>query len=134
MTVTSTVTSPSTRLSLDQVDFFQHSGYLLIKSAIPAEMVGRLRDFTQQQIDDEVGSIIWQDKDKKLPTRLSFLSERGGAYLELIRHPAILDRLESLVGPDIEFCHNRHNHLLFKHHTIKDYDFIATSKAGHDLW
>lgn len=26
----------------------------------------------------------------------------------------MLDALESLVGPDIEFCHNRHNHLLFK--------------------
>lgn len=114
MTTTTEAAPPYHRLHPSQVDFFQHNGYLLVKSGVPMEMVDRLRKFTQQQIDDEVGTIIWQDHDKKLPTRLSFLSERGGAYLELIQHPSILDPLESLVGPNIEFTHNRHNHLLFK--------------------
>ncbi|HEX6971263.1 MAG TPA: phytanoyl-CoA dioxygenase family protein [Limnochordia bacterium] len=98
----------------DQIDFFQHSGYLLVKGAIPPSLVEALRVFTQAQIDNELGTIIWHDRANKVPTRLSFLSERGGAYLDLIRHPCILDPLESLVGPNIEFCHNRHNHLLFK--------------------
>ncbi len=104
----------SAQLTTDQVDLFQHNGYLLVKRGVPMEMVEQLRSFTQQQIEAEVGVIIWQDQARKLPTRLSFLSERGGAYLDLISHPAILDRLEGLVGPNIEFCHNRHNHLLFK--------------------
>jgi hypothetical protein len=89
-------------------------GYLLVKATVPMDLVEALRAFTDRQIEEEAGTIIWQDHDRKLATRLSFLSERGGPYLELIRHPALLDRLEGLVGPDIEFCHNRHNHLLYK--------------------
>lgn len=104
----------SCHLHSDQVDFFQHNGYLIVRGGIPKELVERANEFTEQQIRDEVGTIIWQDQEKRVPARLSYLSERGGAYMELITHAAILDRLESLVGPNIEFCHNRHNHLLYK--------------------
>ena len=41
---------------------------MLVKSGVPTEMVHTLRTVTQQQIEGEVGTIIWQDRDKKLPS------------------------------------------------------------------
>jgi ectoine hydroxylase-related dioxygenase (phytanoyl-CoA dioxygenase family) len=43
--------------------------------------------------------------------RLDQLSQRNPVYRELIEHPVILDALESLLGPNIEFQIKRHNHL-----------------------
>ncbi|HET7560720.1 MAG TPA: phytanoyl-CoA dioxygenase family protein, partial [Limnochordia bacterium] len=104
----------SRRLSAEQVDNFQHNGYLVVKQAVSPEAIGALRRFTDEEIARGEGTIIWHDEAKREAARLSFLSERGGAYLDLIRSDALLDPLEDLVGPDIEFCHNRHNHLLVK--------------------
>jgi hypothetical protein len=42
--------------------------------------------------------------------RISDLASRDPALLEEFSSPAIVDPLESLLGPDIDFIRNRHNH------------------------
>ena len=42
--------------------------------------------------------------------RISDLASRDPALLEEFSSPAIVDPLESLLGPNIDFIRNRHNH------------------------
>lgn len=88
--------------------FFQLNGYLVAGGVIPSAIIDRVRSAARREIDQRVrpyrlvgGSIA----------RLDQLWDRDPVYREVIEHPPLLDCVEDLLGPNIEYLTRRHNHL-----------------------
>lgn len=91
-----------------QFSHFQQSGYLIVDGCVPPSLL------------DRVESVVWRDiEDRVLPyrsangaiTRLDQLWDRDAVFREVIEHPILLDALEVILGPHIEFLIRRHNHV-----------------------
>ena len=95
-------------LSPQQVWFFRHAGYLRVGNAIPKERLLWLREV----IDDLLrgGRAPCERSSSGRVVRISDLASRDPGLLEEFSSPAIVDPLESLLGPNIDFVRNRHNH------------------------
>jgi phytanoyl-CoA hydroxylase len=95
-------------LSQQQVWFFRHNGYLLVKGCLP-----KMRALSLQQLISELFTAPKEPFERSKSgrvVRLSNLASRDPLIWEESRSPAILDPLQSLLGPNIEFLRNRHNH------------------------
>ena len=94
--------------SPQQVWFFRHTGYILVAGGLPKQRVLRLRGL--------VDNLFQQGRDpcERSPSgkvvRVSDLASRSPALIEEFSSDVIVDPLESLLGPNIEFIRNRHNH------------------------
>jgi len=95
-------------LSPQQVWFFRHAGYLRVGNAVPKERLLWLREV----IDDLLrgGRAPCERSSSGRVVRISDLASRDPGLLEEFSSPAIVDPLESLLGPNIDFVRNRHNH------------------------
>lgn len=92
----------------EQVHLFRYNGFLKLPGQLPDEIVESLKGAVLDDIRNEVEPVV-KDREGRI-TRISFIWERGGVFRELINSPVILDSIESLLGPNIEFIRNRHNH------------------------
>ena len=104
---------PSTRSTLhpEEIDLFSHNGFIKLPTRLPMERVEALKAATLQDIRDEVEPVARRDGEAD---RISGLWGRGGVFQEIIECDEILDPLESLLGPNIEFMLNRHNHIYMR--------------------
>ena len=95
-------------LSPQQVWFFRHAGYLRVGSGVPEERLHWLR----KVIDDlfREGRDPCERSSSGRVVRISDLASRNPVLLEEFSSPPIIDLLESLLGPNIDFLRNRHNH------------------------
>src|SRR6266436_2962872 len=95
-------------LSPQQVWFFRHAGYLRVGSGVPEERLRWLR----KVIDDlfrEARDPCERSSSGRV-VRISNLASRSPVLREEFSSPPITDLLESLLGPNIDFLRNRHNH------------------------
>jgi phytanoyl-CoA hydroxylase len=95
-------------LTGEQVHFFRHSGYLKLPAGLPPATTEALLATVRTQLHAAVEPVK-RDAHGRI-VRLSRLWERGGLFQELLAGPALLDPLETLLGPNIELILNRHNH------------------------
>lgn len=95
-------------LSPAHVRLFRHNGFLKLPEALPAELVGRLAGTVLQDIRDEVEP-VQRDPDGRV-VRISNVLSRHPVFLEAAGHPAVVEPLADLLGPNIEAITNRHNH------------------------
>ncbi|WP_187399520.1 phytanoyl-CoA dioxygenase family protein [Micromonospora sp. AP08] len=91
-----------------QCTFFQVNGYLVVNDLIPSALIDKVQAAARCEIAEHVrpyrlvgGSIA----------RLDQLWDRNIVYREVIEHPRLLDAVEDLLGPNIEYLTRRHNHL-----------------------
>ena len=95
-------------LTAEQVRLFRHNGFLKLDGRLPEERAARLR----QAIDADVGAgaepVVRDSQDRVV--RLSQGWDRAPVFREAATQAAVLDPLESLLGPNIEVVRNRHNH------------------------
>lgn len=93
-------------LTTQQVRFFRDVGYLRFPERIGADLIGQLCDFLQFERVD--GAPEWNSLTTE---KLYRLYQRNPVLIDkLVRHPAIIDPLRSLLGNNIVFLTNRHNH------------------------
>lgn len=96
------------RLTVQQAQFFRHTGYIKVEEKVPAEMVTRLRAAILRNVSEQIKPYTRDARGRIV--RISNLTAREPIFLELMRSPQVLDPLESLLGPNIELRRNRHNH------------------------
>ncbi|MEA2588395.1 MAG: hypothetical protein QOH66_1322 [Actinomycetota bacterium] len=96
-------------LSSQQVWFFRHTGYLRVGNGVPEERLYWLRDLIDELFQEGRGPCERSSSGRVV--RVSDLaSVTGPALFEEFSSPEIVDPLESLLGPNIDFIRNRHNH------------------------
>ncbi|MEU8928849.1 phytanoyl-CoA dioxygenase family protein [Streptomyces sp. NPDC048409] len=105
--------------------FFRLNGYLVAGGVIPPALIDRIQAAARCDISQRVrpyrlvgGSVA----------RLDQLWDRGPLYREVIEHPLLLDCVEDLVGPNIEYLTRRHNHL-----TLNGPQHSVTGRGGSGL-
>ena len=105
-------------LSDEQVWLFHHNGFVVVREALPAEVVARLRAVTDEQVARREAPLVleqnWVGPGEAPVRRLSKLVARDPAYLEVASSRAVTDPLAGILGEDIELCTNRHNHLMVR--------------------
>jgi len=121
---------------------YRRDGYLVLADLVDAETVARLRDETQQIIGGERGAIAGLpvapgiDDDARLRAVLAihFPHKVSPLVRAMLAHPAIVDVLTQLVGPDVKCMQS----MLFVKHAgqpgqawHQDETFIPT--ADHSL-
>ena len=94
-------------LTPSQVRFFRHNGFLILPTTLSDAHTAELRDAIFSDIENEVEPVV---RTKGRPVRISDGWGRGGVFERTIQADEILDPLTSLLGPNIEFIRNRHNH------------------------
>lgn len=95
-------------LTPEQFAFFRHNGFLKLPERLPAETVALLKNTILSHIKDEIAPVV-RDKQGRI-IRISNLWQRGTPFREALTSSQVLDPLEGLLGPNIEYVLNRHNH------------------------
>lgn len=95
-------------LTDEQIHFFRHNGFLKLPARLPEELTQALLTAVRSGIT-EAAEPVKRDASGRI-VRLSAIWERGGVFQDALAHPLVLDPLASLLGPNIEFITNRHNH------------------------
>ena len=96
------------RLTQPEIHHFRHNGYLKCPEILPSSTVNELKETILQDIADESAPVV-HDKTGRI-TRISHILDRAPIFLQAATQAALLDALESLLGPQIELVKNRHNH------------------------
>ena len=99
------------KLTPQEVQLFRHNGFIKFPTQLSTEHVEALKASTLKDMSEAVEPVVRQDGRI---VRISAVWERGGIFRETITCDEILNPLESLLGSDIEFVLNRHNHVYLR--------------------
>ncbi len=99
------------KLTPQEVQLFRHNGFIKFPTQLSAEHVEALKASALADMSGAVEPVVRQD-DRIV--RISAVWERGGIFRDTITCDEILNPLESLLGADIEFVLNRHNHIYLR--------------------
>ncbi|MDP9104823.1 MAG: phytanoyl-CoA dioxygenase family protein [Candidatus Eremiobacteraeota bacterium] len=95
-------------LSTAQIDHFADVGFLRVKHVVPKHLVDTAKERLVADLESPTGP-HYKNGDGAA-YKLYGLLERGGPYESIITYPPLLDVMEALVGGDIVYTRNRHNH------------------------
>jgi len=95
-------------LTREQLELFHNNGFLKMPGRFDPAYIEQLKHRIAEDTRNAVEPVV-RDAQQRV-FRLSQMYDRGGLYRETIEHPLILDTLESILGPNIVFTRNRHNH------------------------
>ena len=101
----------------EDVWHFRHSGFYCLPHTLPADLLQRLNDVTQEHIDALRPPLVWEESRRGRPEgvrRLSKILERDPAFMAASTYPPLLEALAAVLGPDVELLHNKHNHLMVR--------------------
>ena len=101
----------SASLFPQEVQLFRHNGFVKLPTQFSLEKVRALKTVISQNIDQAIETVVRQN-DRII--RISNLWSRGRVFRESIASNEILDPLEKLLGSNIEFVLNRHNHVYLR--------------------
>lgn len=95
-------------ISLHEIDFFRRAGYLKFDAMYSDEEVECLRGAITDQCEQGIEPCLIDSLNRVY--RLNSIFDRNTIFRNALTKKELLDILESLVGPNIEFLKNRHNH------------------------
>ena len=98
-------------LTPQEIQLFRHNGFIKFPTQLPTDQVEALKAAALKDMTDVAEPVVRQDGRI---IRISAIWERGGIFRETITCDEILNPLESLLGSDIEFVLNRHNHVYLR--------------------
>ncbi len=105
-------------LSLDEVERYRHDGCLLVQSVLADEDLRLLDEAVREVTEAAIGShnqaeLIELEPDTCSSTRrvrrIRDPYDRHDAFRSVVHDARVVDRVESLIGPDIEFHHSKLN-------------------------
>jgi phytanoyl-CoA hydroxylase len=95
-------------LNPEEVRYFRHNGFLRLPTSLSAGRVESLRETILYDIENVVEPAV-RNKEGRV-VRLSQIWDRAEIFRDTITSDEVLEPMESLLGPNIEFIRNRHNH------------------------
>ena len=98
-------------LTPQEIQLFRHNGFIKFPTHLSTDHVAALKAAALKEIAEGVEPVARQDGRI---IRISAVWERGGIFRETITCDEILNPLESLLGSNIEFVLNRHNHIYLR--------------------
>jgi len=107
--VLNAILSPIVGLSVLQARFFRDAGYLRLPGRFDETDVALLREKCVSEFERAEGPV--QRDASGSVVRLSRIYARSEAFRDAFTAPIILGPLGSLLGPNIDFVLNRHNHV-----------------------
>ncbi len=90
-----------------QIDHFRRVGYLRFENIFDDSEVADLKAEIDRNIRDRIPPFV---EDSGRIFRLNNLFDRSLLFRQCLTKPSLLEILSSLLGPNIEFLKNRHNH------------------------
>ncbi len=99
------------RLTSQEIQLFRHNGFIKFPTQVSAAQVDAIKAAALKDMAESVEPVARQG-DRII--RISAIWERGGIFRETITSAEILDPLESLLGKNIEYVLNRHNHIYLR--------------------
>lgn len=98
-------------LTPQEIQLFRHNGFIKFPTQLSKDHVEALKAAALKDMEEAVEPVARQD-DRII--RISAVWQRGGIFQETITCDEILNPLESLLGSNIEFVLNRHNHVYLR--------------------
>ena len=95
-------------LTPEQLFLFRHNGFLQLPIQLSQAEVTELQQAIWHDIRQEIEPVN-RDRNGQV-VRISNLWDRKSVFQSALASDRLLDLLESLLGPNIEFVKNRHNH------------------------
>jgi ectoine hydroxylase-related dioxygenase (phytanoyl-CoA dioxygenase family) len=101
-------------LTKEQVRFWEENGYLVLPEVLSPQEVERLRRAvddlearaaTVGETTDRFQFKVFESAGRRVQ-QIAEPHELGGEWLALARHPAILDRVEDLLGPNLQLYYS----------------------------
>jgi phytanoyl-CoA hydroxylase len=97
-------------LSHNQTRFFRDNGYFRLLKVLEAEETARLRAFMTEVKEAEEARRRAQHDDSQVIKLYGLYGRNPEIVKSLITHPRLVAALKSLLGPNVVFVTNRHNH------------------------
>lgn len=107
-TILDTSQTQPTLLTERQILFFRQTGYFRSEHHFPEQDLVKIRDTLKEAFTEAVEPVRRDSTGQVI--RLSRLYERHPIFSEVFASSLLLGPLQSLLGPNIEFVLNRHNH------------------------
>lgn len=102
--------------SLRRARFFRQAGYLRVLGVLSPAETAELRSFVLEENTKENGTATHQLG--RTATKLYGLYDRRPQLMHrLVTHPRLVSELTPILGPNIIFVKNRHNHASVNDHT-----------------
>ena len=98
-------------LTPQEIQLFRHNGFIKFPTQLSQAHVKALKAAALKDIAEGVEPVARQE-DRII--RISAVWQRGGIFRETVTCDEILNPLESLLGTNIEFILNRHNHIYLR--------------------
>ena len=95
-------------LTPEQIGLFRQIGFTKLPERLPKDLVAKLNRKILEDIDDEVEPVYRNSLGRVV--RVSNIWDRDPVFREALASPQVLDSLETLLGPNIEYIKNKHNH------------------------
>ena len=108
----------SEALSAEQVDFYNRNGYLIVPGAISGEALDAARAAVaevvaeQMPLGDKADRLEWEPEPvegRRIARRIYNPVHQHADFEAIAQGDAVLDRVESLLGGDIQFHHSKLN-------------------------
>ncbi|MDA0840317.1 MAG: phytanoyl-CoA dioxygenase family protein [Planctomycetota bacterium] len=96
------------KLHPEEVRYFRHNGFLRLPTVLSSDRVSSLRETILKDIENVVEPAVRNAEGRVV--RLSKIWDRAAIFRDTITCEEVLEPMESLIGPNIEFIRNRHNH------------------------
>lgn len=121
------VIEPEAQFSTPEVEQFQREGFLIARGLVPAEVIATMRDVTFDGLKRHIPPIEYE-ADLKYPGAPQSLDSEGGktarrlkmalarhpVFLEFLSQPAVVQRLQQLLGPRVVCPLAHHNCIMTK--------------------
>ena len=98
-------------LTPQEIQLFRHNGFIKFPTRLPMDQVEAIKAAALNDMTEVVEPVARQNGRI---IRISAIWERGGIFRETITCDEILNPLESLLGSNIEYVLNRHNHIYLR--------------------
>lgn len=96
--------SGSTELTPEQIEAYERDGFVVIDDVFTADDVAILREASE---DAAVRDGLEQKGIAEKTVHLLAITTFHPAFMELAKHPAIVDRIRPLIGDDIQLEHSK---------------------------
>ena len=98
-------------LTPQEIQLFRHNGFIRFPTQLSKDHVEALKAAALKDMEEGAEPVARQEGRI---IRISAVWQRGGIFQETITCDEILNPLESLLGSNIEFVLNRHNHVYLR--------------------
>ena len=95
-------------LNQNEINFFRQSGYIKLGWKFDSDFMDDILKLLDENLNNKIKPYRTDDNGHII--KLFNLIDRNEIFKEMYSSPLIINPLKSLLGPNIEFLKNRHNH------------------------